>query len=238
MSVSEILDRNTGQILKSYLPPGEPGPTGPAGPPGTGVPGPQGVKGDTGPAGPQGPPGPQGPSYKDTQHGYFYHDKQGGANVTVASGFSFLLNSPWGINPPPPTSAFVVNNNVVCNLGVASFKATPGTQIGIIKNGVYRLDYTASISSTFDGPTLMGLALCGSTTDGSGFVNLPGSSSLTQVTSNGGADTVAQVVSGSYLIEITNGLPYYVMLYVDINTVEDVVLIAPTVVSLTINQIA
>lgn len=239
MSVSEILDKNTGQILSRYLPAsGDVGPVGPTGPQGTSVPGPIGPTGTTGGAGPQGVPGPQGPSFRDLQHAFFYYNKTSGSHEDIYQGYGFLLNSPWGINLPPPTSAFFVNNNVICNLGTG-INATAGTQIQIIKDGVYKLDYSATCSARNSGTSVVGVALCGSTTNGSGFVTLAGSSVLNQVFYvDQSATSNAQNVAGSYLIQITNGAPYYIMLYVDLNSDGPISLVAPAVVSLTINQIA
>ncbi len=227
MSVSEILDKNTRQILSSYLPPS------------TGTPGPQGAQGaqgDPGATGPTGATGPRGPSFSDAVHGFFYYNKINGANENIATGTAFKLDSPWGINPPPPSpGGFVINNNVLCDLP-DNAASTPGTQIGILKDGTYRLDYTVNFYAEI--PTVIVYAAClaGSKDDGSGYEVLPGSTSSMMPPL---AQDVNASLSGSYMIQKTDGLPYYVMLVCGpTDDYAAMALQAPTCVSLSINQIA
>lgn len=243
MSFTNILDSQTGQILRQYLPPSTPGP---AGPPGTGVPGPQGDIGPEGPPGPQGPQGVKGPSFMNAEHGYFYYEKSGGSHETIEIGNSFLLNSPWGINPPPPTAGLVPFNNIICNLGSSGPNQTAGTAVQFLKDGVYRLDYTANFTPNEEGLNLYGIQLAstGVSGGGSGYTIMPGSTVSSYGTyEDQGVDRPISL-SGSYMIRLTDLEPnfFYVTLIVAINPSSGdygrIKLEAPTTVSLSINQIA
>lgn len=232
MSVSEILDKNTRQILSSYLPPstGTPGPQGP-----------QGVQGDTGAIGATGPTGPRGPSFMDAQHGFFYYNKISGNQDAIFPGYCFLLNSGWGINPPPPTSGFVVNNNVTSNMGNGA-NPSSGTTVEFLKDGVYKLDYSVNFSAEIPGSNLYGVCIASSRVvgGGSGFAPLHGSTvSLTQ---NVTINEVQSSLSGTYMIQLTNltiSEPFYIMLAVAPDPIYNAIALnAPTTVSLTINQVA
>ena len=237
MSVSSIIDQNN-KICSQFLPEA---PQGPPGPP-WGV----GPEGPEGPEGPQGPQGPIGPSFSDLQFANFYWQSTNPNPNPLSPGNAFLLNGPLGngLLPPNPSSGITKNDNAFCPLVPVGAPNVAGTEVIISVPGVYEIKYGGSFNGFNDGEEnaviSIGLARGPNV---AGMADIPSSyvTSNIQLPIGGDQFTTLINMSGSYIMDLQQGLPQSIMLITNKDAggnLNNVLMSSFTSVYLTINQIA